>query len=123
MNFAKFLGALFLIQLLCFEAVNASHIRAGEVIARRTSNLTFEYEFTFIGYRDTDTGIEFGGGDFDFGDGTVISGDFLRGWAIGLSLGPVFCSGLSARKSKRVSTSIRGFTFSPFRRATLCLSN
>ena len=56
--------------MLCFEAVNASHIRAGEVIARRTSNLTFEYEFTFIGYRDTDTNIEFG----RRGDGTSISG-------------------------------------------------
>ena len=75
MNFVKFLGAFFLIQSFCFEAVNASHIRAGEVIARRTSNLTFEYEFTFIGYRDTDTNIEFGGGEFDFGDGTVISGE------------------------------------------------
>ena len=75
MNFVKFLGAFFLIQFFCFGAVNASHIRAGEVIARRTSNLTFEYEFTFIGYRDTDTNIEFGGGEFDFGDGTVISGE------------------------------------------------
>ena len=76
MNFVKFLVILFLIHLFCLEAVNASHIRAGEVIARRISNLTFEYEFTFIGYRDTDTGIDFGGGVFDFGDGTVISGDF-----------------------------------------------
>ena len=68
MNFVKFLGAFFVIHLFCFEAVKASHIRAGEVIARRISNLTFEYEFTFIGYRDTETNIEFGGGDFDFGD-------------------------------------------------------
>ena len=76
MNFTKFLVAFFLIHFFYFEEINASHIRAGEVIARRISNLTFEYEFTFIGYRDTDTGIDFGGGDFDFGDGTVISGDF-----------------------------------------------
>ena len=76
MNSVKFLVAFFLIHFFCLEAVNASHIRAGEVIARRISNLTFEYEFTFIGYRDTDTGIDFGGGNFDFGDGTVISGDF-----------------------------------------------
>ncbi len=76
MNFVKFLITFFLIHFFCLEVVNASHIRAGEVIARRISNLTFEYEFTFIGYRDTDTGIDFGGGDFDFGDGTVISGDF-----------------------------------------------
>ena len=76
MNILKFLGAFFIIHFFCPELVMASHIRAGEVIARRISNLTFEYEFTFIGYRDTETNIEFGGGEFDFGDGTVISGDF-----------------------------------------------
>ena len=76
MNILKFLAALFIIHFFCPEPVMASHIRAGEVIARRISNLTFEYEFTFIGYRDTETNIEFGGGEFDFGDGTVISGDF-----------------------------------------------
>ncbi len=52
----------------------ASHIRAGEIIARRVDPLSFTYEFTFIGYRDNDTGIEFGNGIFDFGDGATLDG-------------------------------------------------
>jgi len=52
----------------------ATHIRAGEIIARRIDNITFTYEFTFIGYRDTDSGIRFGGGVFEFGDGNSIDG-------------------------------------------------
>ena len=57
-----------------FNQLVATHIRAGEIIARRIDNLSFTYEFTFIGYRDTDSGIQFGGGVFDLGDGTVIDG-------------------------------------------------
>ena len=49
----------------------ASHIRAGEIIAKRLSPLT--YEFTFYGYRDQD-GVLFGNGNarFNFGDGEVL---------------------------------------------------
>lgn len=50
----------------------ATHIRAGEVIAKRVSGLT--YQFTFIGYRDVD-GVPFGNGTFDFGDGTIFGGE------------------------------------------------
>ncbi|WP_462251086.1 T9SS type B sorting domain-containing protein [Ekhidna sp.] len=50
----------------------ATHIRAGEVIAKRVSGLT--YQFTFIGYRDVE-GVPFGNGTFDFGDGTVFGGE------------------------------------------------
>lgn len=50
----------------------ATHIRAGEVIARRVSGLT--YEFTFIGYRDVE-GVPFGQGEFDFGDGNKFGDD------------------------------------------------
>ncbi len=53
---------------------NATHIRAGEIIAKRIDNLTLTYEFTFIGYRDNESGIQFGGGIFRFGDGTEVSG-------------------------------------------------
>lgn len=51
----------------------ATHIRAGEIIARRISNAATEYEFSIIGYTDTGSQVEFGGGDIDFGDGTVIN--------------------------------------------------
>ena len=52
--------------------VEATHIRAGEIIARRIDNLTYTYEFIFVGYRDRNSTIPFGNGVFDFGDGTVI---------------------------------------------------
>ncbi len=76
MRIGKLVIVFLLIHAMCITHSLATHIRAGEVIARRTSNLTFTYEFTFIGYRDTDSGIQFGGGDFDFGDGTMISEGF-----------------------------------------------
>jgi hypothetical protein len=60
--------------LLIVQKAEATHIRAGEIIARRVETFTLTYEFTFIGYRDTDSGIQFGGGVFDFGDGTVQNG-------------------------------------------------
>lgn len=62
------LGSLFLAR----EAM-ATHIRAGEIIARRLSNSSLTYEFTIIGYTDTGSSVTFGGGEVNFGDGTVIS--------------------------------------------------
>lgn len=53
-------------------ASKATHIRAGEVVAKRISGLT--YQFTFIGYRDID-GVPFGQGVFDFGDGELYGDD------------------------------------------------
>ncbi|MFZ9045584.1 MAG: gliding motility-associated C-terminal domain-containing protein [Cyclobacteriaceae bacterium] len=52
--------------------VEATHIRAGEIRAKRIDNLTFTYEFIFVGYRDRNSNIPFGNGSFDFGDGTTI---------------------------------------------------
>ena len=47
---------------LAVIVAEATHIRAGEVVAKRVSGLT--YQFTFIGYRDAD-GVPFGNGTFD----------------------------------------------------------
>jgi gliding motility-associated-like protein len=58
--------------LLSYFHASATHIRAGEIIARRIDNLTPTYEFTFVGYRDRNSQILFGNGEFDLGDGTVI---------------------------------------------------
>jgi len=63
-----------LVSFLLIADLQASHIRAGEIIARRIDNFTFTYEFIFIGYRDNDTGVRFGNGTFDFGDGDFLSG-------------------------------------------------
>ena len=50
----------------------STHIRAGEIIAKRISTTSLTYEFTIIGYTDTGSEVEFGGGKFDFGDGNII---------------------------------------------------
>lgn len=69
----RYLRYLFIsIFTLVAVVAEATHIRAGEVIARRVSGLT--YQFTFIGYRDVD-GVPFGNGTFDFGDGTIFGGE------------------------------------------------
>lgn len=64
-------GLIFL--LSSTSNVSATHIRAGEIIARRISNSSLEFEFSIIGYTDTGSTVKFGGGDIDFGDGTVLN--------------------------------------------------
>ena len=82
----KFL--IFLISSFGFLAsIKATHIRAGEIVARRVDITARAFEFVFVGYRDTDSGIEFGGGTFDFGDGTTQTGGFqIRETPIGNNL-------------------------------------
>ena len=66
---------VFLLGLLLFSLKSlATHIRAGEVIAKRIDNVSLTYSFTFFGYRDVD-GVPFGQGRFDFGDGEVFGDD------------------------------------------------
>ncbi len=62
----------FIICLLIKLSTFATHIRAGEIIARQVSGT--EYTFTFIGYRDIE-GVVFQNGVFDFGDGTFYGGE------------------------------------------------
>ncbi|MEQ9423092.1 MAG: gliding motility-associated C-terminal domain-containing protein [Cyclobacteriaceae bacterium] len=45
----------------------ATHIRASEIILRRTSNTTLEYEIEVIGYTDSGSDILFGGGKLTVG--------------------------------------------------------
>ena len=55
----------------------ATHIRAGEIIVRRTSNITLSFEITVVGYKDEDSSIEFGGaGTLKLGDDNVLTGPF-----------------------------------------------
>ena len=67
------LGGILTVLLSFPLEVVATHIRAGEIIARRISNQSLTYEFSIIGYTDTGSSVQFGGGDIDFGDGTVIN--------------------------------------------------
>ncbi|MBV6639569.1 MAG: hypothetical protein KI791_02585 [Cyclobacteriaceae bacterium] len=55
----------------------ATHIRAGEIIVKRTSNITLSFEITVIGYKDEDSSIDFGGaGTLRLGDDNVLTGPF-----------------------------------------------
>ena len=57
---------------LVATVLSATHIRGGHIEYKQITDRTFE--FTFIGYRDTD-GVLFGNGLFDFGDGVVFGGE------------------------------------------------
>ncbi|MEQ9286479.1 MAG: gliding motility-associated C-terminal domain-containing protein [Cyclobacteriaceae bacterium] len=59
--------------LVTCKKVEATHIRAGEIIATRISTTSLTYRFSIIGYTDTGSSVIFGGGEIDFGDGTVIN--------------------------------------------------
>ncbi len=72
----KRIAALAFVLVLGIPMAQATHIRAGEIIAERISTVDLTFRFTFIGFRDTDSGIEFGGGTFDFGDG-IATNDIL----------------------------------------------
>lgn len=65
-------GAGLILLLALPVQLAATHIRAGEIIARRVSNTSLTYEFSIIGYTDTGSSVQFGGGEIDFGDGTSI---------------------------------------------------
>ena len=61
------LPALFLLA----STATATHIRAGEITARRLDPQSFTYEITLRGYADRDSQVIFGSnGTIDFGDGT-----------------------------------------------------
>ena len=69
--FKKIIFFLFVLLLVKYD-VFSTHIRAGEIIAKRISTTSLTYEFTIIGYTDTGSEVEFGGGTFYFGDGNVL---------------------------------------------------
>ncbi len=68
----KGLRIFFLLSILLTVSihVNATHIRAGEVTAELISCQNFTYRFYITGYTDTE-GVEFGGGEIKYGDGTM----------------------------------------------------
>ncbi|BDD10595.1 hypothetical protein FUAX_30270 [Fulvitalea axinellae] len=66
------LNGLLLIFFLVFlpNVSQATHIRAGEIIAQVVDCAGLRYKFTIIGYTDTGSDVQFGGGEIDFGDGS-----------------------------------------------------
>ncbi len=68
-----FVKRIFLLVSFClfWRVADATHIRAGEITAKRIDNLTRTFEFTFTGFRDSGSVIHFGDGIFNFGDGVT----------------------------------------------------
>ena len=58
--------------LLTALAAEATHIRAGEIIAELISCQSYTYRFRIIGYEDTGSDVEFGNGEIFFGHGDPI---------------------------------------------------
>ncbi len=62
--------------ILCHLNGVATHIRGGEIIVKHIPNAPLTFEISVIGYVDTDSQIEMGGGVLRFGDGKDLSGPF-----------------------------------------------
>lgn len=74
----KFLSTgVILIFFLLSGQVYATHIRAGEITATLVNCNTNTYLITITGYTDTDSDVQFGGGELNFGDGRKI--EFVEG--------------------------------------------
>lgn len=66
------LYVLFITVLSTIECY-ATHIRSGEITAKRIEGSSLTYRFSIVAYTDIGSGVIFGGGEIDFGDGTVIN--------------------------------------------------
>ncbi len=81
-------ATLILIVLLAgVMQVSATHIRAGEIIVERISTQSLTFRITIIGYTDTGSTVEFGGGRLEFGDGTAIDIDTEKDFSLKEDLG------------------------------------
>ena len=79
----KFLSLFCLLLFVNVAQSFATHIRAGEITARRIDPQRPTYEITVTGYADTDSPVLFGSnGVLDYGDGTVeaINNQGESGW-------------------------------------------
>lgn len=63
----KLLAVFFLLN--CAYTAEATHIRAGEIIAELINCQSYTYRFRVIGYEDTGSDVEFGNGEIYFGHG------------------------------------------------------
>ncbi|MCC5920833.1 MAG: gliding motility-associated C-terminal domain-containing protein [Cyclobacteriaceae bacterium] len=72
-SYLGYLALLAAFTILSIDFAKATHIRAGEITARRVSNASLTYRITLTGYIDIETStVDFGNGFIDLGDGTII---------------------------------------------------
>ncbi|MDN3686732.1 gliding motility-associated C-terminal domain-containing protein [Cyclobacterium jeungdonense] len=69
MKYVPFIVGLVVLMIASVTTSQATHIRAGEIIAERISTQTLTYRITVVGYTDTRSTVVFGPGEIDFGDG------------------------------------------------------
>lgn len=72
MKIINSIGFFFLLLFLGAYSAQATHIRAGEIIAERVSVQTLTYRITVVGYTDTRSSVVFGPGIVNFGDGREV---------------------------------------------------
>lgn len=72
MKIINSIGFFFLLLFLGAFSAQATHIRAGEIIAERVSVQTLTYRITVVGYTDTRSSVVFGPGIVNFGDGREV---------------------------------------------------
>ncbi len=68
--FYRFLSVLFIMIVAFAEIAQATHIRAGEILARRLQGTENRYEIRLVAYTDTRSTVEIGAGVLEFGDGS-----------------------------------------------------
>ncbi|MEQ6118964.1 T9SS type A sorting domain-containing protein [Reichenbachiella sp. MALMAid0571] len=71
----KFLYLGFVFGFLQVFTLNATHIKCGYITAERIYNTSLSYKLIVTLLGDTGSSVPFGGGNIDFGDGTVINLD------------------------------------------------
>jgi hypothetical protein len=82
-TFSHFLSLFVLLLCVSVQAAYATHIRAGEITARRIDPQSLTYEITVTGYADTGSPVLFGSnGILDYGDGSSeqINNEGNAGW-------------------------------------------
>ncbi len=70
----------FLMMLISFTGMMASHIRAGEIIAENINSSPLSWQFTLILFTDLSSDVQSTEVEFDFGDGTpkvIVPRDFF----------------------------------------------
>ncbi len=78
----KYIFITFLLLAGVVSSVNATHLRAGEIIIERINCQSLTFRITIIVYTDTESGVKFGDGILRLGDGSDPDNDGEAGFVI-----------------------------------------
>ncbi len=74
--------AIFIMVSFFGGEVNATHLRAGQLIVERVNCQGLTFRISFVIYKDTGSTIEVGGGTLRFGDGSDPDNDGEKGYVV-----------------------------------------